>query len=99
MRSSDGAPIESPTLQVRIGGERFRFVPGKNQLIYMRDTDSTQQTFWLYDLDSRATRQIADFDLPYTRTFDVTPDGSLLTFDRLRENSDVVLIDLTAQAR
>jgi hypothetical protein len=27
------------------------------------------------------------------RTFDVTPDGKQIVFDRLRENSAVVLID------
>jgi len=29
-----------------------------------------------------------------TRTFDITPDGSQITFDRLKDNSDIVLIDL-----
>ena len=28
------------------------------------------------------------------RTFDVTPDGKQIVFDRLLENSDIVLIDL-----
>ena len=28
------------------------------------------------------------------RTFDVTPDGKQIVFDRLRDNSDIVLIDL-----
>ena len=28
------------------------------------------------------------------RTFDITPDGKQIVFDRLRENSDIVLIDL-----
>jgi hypothetical protein len=27
------------------------------------------------------------------RTFDVTPDGKAIVFDRLRENGDIVLID------
>jgi hypothetical protein len=27
-------------------------------------------------------------------TFDITPDGKQIVFDRLRENSDIVLIDL-----
>jgi len=34
------------------------------------------------------------------RTFDVTPDGGRIVFDRLIENSDILLIDLaTNQAR
>jgi hypothetical protein len=28
------------------------------------------------------------------RTFDITPDSKQIVFDRLRENSDIVLIDL-----
>ena len=28
------------------------------------------------------------------RTFDITPDGKHIVFERARENSDVVLIDL-----
>lgn len=28
------------------------------------------------------------------RTFDITPDGKRIVFDRLRDNSDIVLIDL-----
>jgi hypothetical protein len=27
-------------------------------------------------------------------TFDITPDGNYIVFDRARQNSDVVLIDL-----
>jgi YD repeat-containing protein len=89
-----GQPIEAPSLKVRIGGERFRFMPGKQQLVYMLDTDSTKQSLWLYDLASKRSRQIGDFDMPGTRTFDITPDGNQLIFDRLRESSDIVLIDL-----
>jgi hypothetical protein len=32
------------------------------------------------------------------RTFDVTPDGKRIVFDRLRDNSDIVLIDLPKAA-
>jgi len=28
------------------------------------------------------------------RTFDITPDGKRIVFDRLRENSNILLIDL-----
>jgi hypothetical protein len=28
------------------------------------------------------------------QTFDITPDGKHIVFDRLRDNSDIVLIDL-----
>jgi hypothetical protein len=32
------------------------------------------------------------------RTFDVTPDGQRIVFDRLSEDSDVVLIELSDPA-
>ena len=37
---------------------------------------------------------VTDFDSSDTRTFDITADGKQIVFDRLRDNSDVVLIDL-----
>jgi hypothetical protein len=32
--------------------------------------------------------------IPATQSFDVTADGKAIVFDRVRENSDIVLIDL-----
>jgi len=90
----DGKAIATPELPVRVGGERYRFVPGRRQLVYMLDTDSTKQTFWIYDLSANTVRQLADFDMPGTRTFDIAPDGTRIVFDRVKENSDIVLIDL-----
>ena len=95
----DGASADTPEMQVRVGGERYRFVPGRLQLVYMFDTESTKQSFWMYDTATKKTRQLADFDLPGTRTFDITPDGTQIVFDRLRDNSDIVLIDLPSGRR
>jgi clusterin-associated protein 1 len=44
--------------------------------------------------DAKKARQLSDFDMLGTRTFDITPDGTRIVFDRLRENSDIVLVDL-----
>jgi len=47
------------------------------------------------NLDSMITRRISTFDLRASnRTFDITPDGKQVVFDQLRDNSDLVLIDL-----
>ena len=89
----DGESVEAPLMQVRVGGERYRFVPGRLQLIYMLDNNSARQSFWMYDVATKKTRQVADFDLLGTRTFDVTPDGTQIVFDRVRDNADIVLID------
>ena len=54
-----------------------------------------RQNFWLLDLATGRRRQLTDlkpgFDM---KSFDVSPDGKQILFDRYRENSDIVLIDL-----
>jgi tricorn protease-like protein len=50
---------------------------------------------WLLELQSRKTRQLTQLSQRGTvRRFDITPDGKHILFDRARQNSDVVLIDL-----
>ena len=46
------------------------------------------------DLSTKSNRQLSNFDTRLISTFDITPDGKQIVFDRLRENSDIVLIDL-----
>jgi Tol biopolymer transport system component len=54
--------------------------------------------FWLLDLATGTTRQLADLSWTTSqgeiRTFDITPDGKNIVFDRTIDNSDIVLIDL-----
>jgi Tol biopolymer transport system component len=90
----DGSPVEAPAIQVRLGGERYRFVPRSQQLVYIVGSVVSKASFWLIDLTTKKTRQLSTFDSFGTRTFDITPDGKQIVFDRLRENSDIVLIDL-----
>jgi tricorn protease-like protein len=56
------------------------------------------QDFWSLDLATGKTRQLTSLSgRAAMRTFDITPDGRQIVFDRLRENSDIVLIDLPAR--
>jgi Tol biopolymer transport system component len=49
----------------------------------------------MLDLSTRETRQLTRLSSPATTTtFDITPDGKRIVFDRVREQSDLVLIDL-----
>jgi hypothetical protein len=98
----DGAPVELPGIQLPVGGqatritpERYRFPPNGKSLVYMQGQLESQQDFRLLDLATKKTRTLTHLNnSAFTRTFDITPDGKQIVFDRLRENSDIVLIDL-----
>ena len=50
---------------------------------------------WLQDLDTRTKRHLAHLTGQYaTPSFDITPDGKRIVFDRVNDNSDIVLIDI-----
>ena len=56
---------------------------------------ATKLDFWLLDLATKKPRQLTRLsDHGALQTFDITPDGKHIVFDRSRENSDIVLIDL-----
>jgi len=53
------------------------------------------QDFWLLDLGTMTSRRLTHLDTKDTmRSFDITSDGSRIVFDRLNEDSDIVLIEL-----
>jgi Tol biopolymer transport system component len=95
----DGTSVKLPPIHVRFMGERFRFVPNENALVYMQGVRRAQD-FWLLDLGTMKSRQVTRLkDAGAMRTFDITPDGHSIIFDRTRENSDIVLIDLPQERR
>ena len=66
----------------------------RQSLIYMQGLLASQD-FWLLDLASMKSRPLTRLqNRAAMRTFDVTSDGKQIVFDRLRENSQVVMIDL-----
>src|SRR5579864_5056421 len=90
----DGTSFKLPEIILRRLGERVRFTPDGKSLIYMQGL-LVSQDFWLLDLASMKPRPLTRLQNRATmRTFDVTSDGKQIVFDRLRENSQVVMIDL-----
>jgi len=90
----DGTSVKLPEVNLRRLGERVRFLPDGKSLIYMQGLLASQD-FWLLDLTSMKSRPLTRLQTRATmRTFDVTSDGKQIVFDRLRENSQVVMIDL-----
>jgi Tol biopolymer transport system component len=87
----DGARVNLPSVNVREGG--YRFLPDGKGLVYLPNLQS--RDFWLLDLATKTSRQLTHLsDLGHLATFDIAPDGKHIVFDRSRENSDIVLIDL-----
>jgi Tol biopolymer transport system component len=90
----DGTSIALPHISLRRLGEHVRFSPDGKSLIYMQGLLASQD-FWLLDLASMKSRPLTRLqNRAAMRTFDVTSDGKQIVFDRLRENSQVVMIDL-----
>jgi Tol biopolymer transport system component len=91
---ADGTKVDLPAIRLRVEGKRYRFVPNGMALVYAQGPFPAQD-FWLLDLATKKARQLTRFNnSAATWSFDVTADGKEIMFDRVRENSDVVLIDL-----
>src|SRR6266850_7694569 len=61
----------------------------------VRRHDTVFGPYGLLDLVTKKTRPLTHLaGLATMRSFDITPDRKHIVFDRLRDNSDVVLIEL-----
>ena len=87
------------TCSAKVSGRAF--CPTARGLVYMLGNTLAEQDFWLLDLSTMRSRRLTRLSSSAVmRTFDITPDGSRIVFDRLPEDSDILLIDLaTKQAR
>jgi serine/threonine protein kinase/Tol biopolymer transport system component len=97
----DGTAAKLPEIRLQREGVRARFLPNGTGLVYMLGDTLAEQDFWLLDLSTMRSRRLTRLSSSAVmRTFDITPDSQRIVFDRLSEDSEILLIDLAAnQAR
>ena len=90
----DVQPFAIPEVRVLYAGNRYRFLPDGKALVVMLGAGVNSQNFWLLDLATSHMRQLTNLRPgSLVRSFDISPDGKQILFDRDRENADIVLID------
>jgi Tol biopolymer transport system component len=73
----------------------YRFLPDQNALVAL-EGDFRNQNFFRVDLHTGEQRRLTDLQPGFqVQNFDVSLDGKQIVFDRLRDNADVILMDLT----
>ena len=92
----DGRPYAMPSLTVDRVGDSYRFLPDGKLVVKLGGF--RQQDFWLLDVATGAKRRLTSLDHGESlQRFDVSRDGTRIVFERVRENSDIVLIELPAR--
>ena len=90
----EGTPRPLPDLIALRGGDRYRFLPNSKAIVLLLG-DILRQDFWLLDLATNQLRRMTQMQQGYSTTgFDISPDGKQIIFDRLQDNSHIVLITL-----
>ncbi len=90
----NGDPVNLPATIMNSVTGNHRFLPDGSGVVFVRGALRAPE-FWLLDLTTMASRQltrISDGSLGDVRFFDLSADGKEIIFDRVEENSDIVLI-------
>ena len=95
--TADGKPYPIPEITLSRGSSRFAFLPNQQVLVVM-EGEFWHKNFWSIDLTNGKRRQLTNFDREYLISdFDIFPDGKQIIFGRLKERSNVILIDFLQQ--
>lgn len=91
--SADGRLQSEPKITLSRGARRVAFLPGQRALVVLRG-EMDHNNFWVIDLERGTERRLTNFSRDFViRDFDVSSDGREIVFDRVQDNSDIVLID------
>src|SRR5262245_3016940 len=91
--TAEGKPYRIPEITLSRGSSRFSFLPGQPVLVVL-EGEFWHKNFWSIDLVTGKRRQLTNFDREFLISdFDISPDGSEIIFGRLKESSNVILID------
>jgi Tol biopolymer transport system component len=95
----DKQPVPLPEIAVPYAGNRFRFMPdGKSAVLLLHRIGQAvvqPAAYHLLDVATGRLRRLTNSRQDFlVKSFDVSPDGKTILFDRYRENADIVLIDL-----
>ena len=94
--TAEGKPHALPEL-ILPRSSRFAFLPDQPVLLVLKG-EFWLKNFWRIDLSSGEQRQLTNFSREFLISdFDVSPDGKEIVFGRLKDNSNVVLIDLPSR--
>ena len=93
----DKVSVPIPDIRVSyLTSTPYRFAPDGNALIFLKEGAFAggARNFYIMDFKTRQERQLTNLDPGFlTRSFDLMPGGRII-FDRLRENSNLAVIDL-----
>src|ERR1700691_3106789 len=87
----DGRPYPIPALILTRGARRVAFSPDARSIVLLRG-EVGHKNFWRVDLRTGVERQITELapDIAIS-DFDLSPDGSVILFDRIQESSRIAL--------
>jgi serine/threonine protein kinase len=95
----EGKPFALPfgALLVDRLGDSYAFLPDGKSIV-VKLGGFRRQDFWLFDIATGKRRKLTQFRPGQSLLrFDVSPDGKRIVFERVRENSDIALIEVPAR--
>jgi hypothetical protein len=90
----EAKPLPFPQLGVIQKMDTYRFLPDGKSIVALQG-HAPRQAFWVIDLKPGQRRQLTELQPGFEiQSFDITPDGKRIVFDRIQTNADIVLIEL-----